>query len=261
MKNYYYILGVSATATDEEIRTAYRKLSIKFHPDQNGGDAFFRDHFKEIQEAYETLSQPERRAAYNTAFLSPKERAAMDNNRPIIQSFETSKTAIQDHEHLTLSWEVVHADRIEIEGVGRVSARGTKTVRLPQIRQHAQLKIVLRAVNSNIDQSAEKSVWIKNKSYTEQPTGQPVAPPLPTKQERTVEEPVRPRFIERDDREVDEAAADTLPLSRRQSARPQDKETPAKATPRNDIYVYFIVFILLAFVAILAYIVFQMNGL
>jgi len=65
MKNYYEVLGISRNATQEEIKKAYRKLSMKFHPDKNEGDAFFEEMFKKIQEAYEVLSNTSKRHQYN----------------------------------------------------------------------------------------------------------------------------------------------------------------------------------------------------
>ena len=56
MKNFYQILGVSINATNDEIIIAYRKLATKFHPDKNDGDKYFEERFKEIQIAYEVLS-------------------------------------------------------------------------------------------------------------------------------------------------------------------------------------------------------------
>lgn len=70
MKNYYHILGVEKTATAEEIKTAFRKLSKKFHPDVNAGDQFFADRFKEIQEAYDTLTDEEKRDDYDKKLFS-----------------------------------------------------------------------------------------------------------------------------------------------------------------------------------------------
>jgi len=63
MKNYHAILGVNRQATDDEIKKAYRKLAMKFHPDRNK-DAGAEDKFKEITEAYETLSDKDKREAY-----------------------------------------------------------------------------------------------------------------------------------------------------------------------------------------------------
>lgn len=66
MNDYYYVLGVSRNASQAEIKTAYRKLSKKFHPDLNGGDKFFEDRFKEIQIAYETLTDLSKKSRYDS---------------------------------------------------------------------------------------------------------------------------------------------------------------------------------------------------
>lgn len=64
-KDFYEILGVSKSASDEEIKKAYRKLAIKYHPDKNPDDKAAEEKFKEAAEAYEVLSNSEKRQRYN----------------------------------------------------------------------------------------------------------------------------------------------------------------------------------------------------
>ncbi|KAJ4268756.1 hypothetical protein NW762_002824 [Fusarium torreyae] len=64
-KDYYKMLGVEKTATDVEIKKAYRKMAVKLHPDKNPGDPHAEEKFKDMQEAYETLIDPQKRAAYD----------------------------------------------------------------------------------------------------------------------------------------------------------------------------------------------------
>jgi len=64
-KDYYKILGVERSAKEAEIKSAFRKLALQFHPDRNPGNKKAEDKFKEINEAYEVLSDPQKRARYD----------------------------------------------------------------------------------------------------------------------------------------------------------------------------------------------------
>jgi len=64
-RDYYEVLGVSRTATDQEIKSAYRKLALKFHPDRNPGDKAAEDQFKEGAEAYAVLADTDKRHLYD----------------------------------------------------------------------------------------------------------------------------------------------------------------------------------------------------
>src|SRR3954471_15453014 len=63
MKDYYQILGVERTASEEDVKGAFRKLAHKYHPDKKGGDEV---KFKEVSEAYAVLSDKKKRAEYDT---------------------------------------------------------------------------------------------------------------------------------------------------------------------------------------------------
>src|SRR5206468_883030 len=64
-RDYYEVLGVERNAGDEEIKRAYRKHAVKFHPDKNPDDPHAEEKFKELGEAYDVLMDPDKRAAYD----------------------------------------------------------------------------------------------------------------------------------------------------------------------------------------------------
>ena len=64
-KDYYEVLGIQRSASDDEIKKAFRKLAIKYHPDKNKGNKEAEEKFKEINEAYQVLSDPQKKAQYD----------------------------------------------------------------------------------------------------------------------------------------------------------------------------------------------------
>ncbi|MDX1677339.1 DnaJ domain-containing protein, partial [Arsukibacterium sp.] len=64
-RDYYEVLGVAKGADDKDIKKAYKRLAMKFHPDRTQGDKSMEEKFKEVQEAYEVLSDEQKRAAYD----------------------------------------------------------------------------------------------------------------------------------------------------------------------------------------------------
>src|SRR5437899_9364814 len=64
-RDYYEVLGVGRSATEEEVKRAYRKLAVKFHPDKKPDDTHAEEKFKELGEAYDVLMDADKRAAYD----------------------------------------------------------------------------------------------------------------------------------------------------------------------------------------------------
>src|SRR5512137_1523015 len=82
-KDYYKILGVARNASADEVRKSYRKLAMKYHPDRNPGDKVAEDRFKDINEAYQVLSDKEKRARYNqlgSAYSSWQQRGGSSSD-------------------------------------------------------------------------------------------------------------------------------------------------------------------------------------
>lgn len=172
MKDYYYILGVARTASSEEIRQAYRKLSVKFHPDKNDGDKFFEDRFKEINEAYEALSDDVRRQQYDTVLMSRnslQERGGFKEKQrhtqakstpPIITFFRTDKTALSLGETITFEWDVQNSTYVELRSFGKVGSIGKRTVKPLKFNQNNGLYVELYAINEATGETVKREAFI-----------------------------------------------------------------------------------------------------
>jgi DnaJ-class molecular chaperone len=77
LENYYKILEVSSTATTEDIKKSYRRLSKKYHPDINSGDKKAEDKFKQVAEAYSVIGDPVKRSKYDDTLNGPKFNTSM----------------------------------------------------------------------------------------------------------------------------------------------------------------------------------------
>jgi molecular chaperone DnaJ len=95
-QDYYDILGVSRTASDAELKAAFRKLAMQHHPDRNPGDKDCEHRFKEIGEAYEVLKDPQKRAAYDRFGHAAFEQGGMGAGPGFGSDFATAFSDIFD---------------------------------------------------------------------------------------------------------------------------------------------------------------------
>ncbi|WWP00259.1 MAG: molecular chaperone DnaJ [Candidatus Dasytiphilus stammeri] len=89
--DYYEILGVSKSAEERDIKKAYKRLAMKYHPDRNPGNKQAESQFKEIKKAYEILTDPQKKAAYDQFGHTAFEQASADN-----EGFSTANTDFSD---------------------------------------------------------------------------------------------------------------------------------------------------------------------
>lgn len=164
MKNYYYILGLKNTATTEDVKKAYRKLSLKFHPDKNDGDEFFTEHFKEIKEAYEILVDSSKRRAYDIKYNGQTNSGV--NFNPVIEYFNSNKDIFKYGEEITFSWKTINANKVVLKPFGIVQPIGQKTYKIKDFK-NANLTFELLAENSNIGRQIKSSLTLKNRTYLE----------------------------------------------------------------------------------------------
>lgn len=172
MTDYYKILGLDKNASQHEIKKAYRKLSMKFHPDMNNGDEFFENMFKQLQQAYEVLGNESSRKAYDlsqqnskTTYRNQQEQSYTntkssykENMMPVIEYFAADKSIYYKDMEIRLRWNVQYADWVVIDLLGEVPSRGTKTVRLKNIPEGQYFSIKLKATNTYNSKSTSAEI-------------------------------------------------------------------------------------------------------
>jgi curved DNA-binding protein CbpA len=169
MKDYYYILGIKKGASLENIKKAYRKLSLKFHPDITGNDEFFNERFEEIKEAYETLSNTEHRVKYENNFSSNGSSENINNCynfNPLIEYFKANKTAFEFEEEITFSWKTINSNRVTIIPFGIVEPIGQKTYKIKDFK-NSVLNFELIAENTNIGRHTKQLIKLRNNTFQE----------------------------------------------------------------------------------------------
>lgn len=168
MKDYYYILGVDKNCSVEDIKKAYRKLSHKFHPDKNDGDTFFADRFKEINEAYEILSDTTKRAAYDKLKPQPNSNNSSHTNNflPIIEFFKSDSNEFEYDKEIQISWKTINADYVNIKPFGQVEPVGAKKYKFKNLNSK-ELIFEITATNKYINKSVTSTLKLTNKTYNE----------------------------------------------------------------------------------------------
>ena len=158
MKNYYYFLGVKENASEEDIKKAYRKLSLKYHPDKNPDDDFFELRFMEIKEAYEMLIDTEKRRIYDDN-LSHQERSYRPNLPPAIKSFTVNKVRVQKGEEVIISWQTQNADIVKVLPFGLQKGYGEKVIRITEFKD-GQFQLLLHVTNSLLNKTIVQGITI-----------------------------------------------------------------------------------------------------
>ena len=158
MKNYYYFLGVKENASEEDIKKAYRKLSLKYHPDKNPDDDFFELRFIEIKEAYEMLIDAEKRRIYDDN-LSHEQRSYRPNLPPTIKSFSVNKIRVQKGEEVIITWQTQNADIVKVLPFGLQKGYGEKVIRITEF-QDGKFQLLLHVTNSLLNKTVVQGLTI-----------------------------------------------------------------------------------------------------
>ncbi|MDR2238306.1 MAG: DnaJ domain-containing protein [Chryseobacterium sp.] len=158
MKDYYYFLGISQDASEEDIKKVYRKLSLKYHPDKNENDDFFADRFREIQEAYETLSDPARRRAYDQN-LESHQKSFRYNVPPAIKTFTANKIHAKKGEEIIISWQTSNADVVKVLPFGLEKPYGERIFKITEFKD-GKFQLLLHATNSLLHKTVVQGITI-----------------------------------------------------------------------------------------------------
>jgi len=158
MKDYYYFLGISHDASEEDIKKSYRKLSLKYHPDKNENDDFFADRFREIQEAYETLSDRTRRKTYDQN-LENHQKSFRYNVPPSIKTFTANKIHAKKGEEIIVNWQTSNADVVKVLPFGLEKAYGERIFKITEFKD-GKFQILLHATNSLLHKTVVQGITI-----------------------------------------------------------------------------------------------------
>lgn len=165
MKNYYQVLGLNEDATQDEIKSAYKKYVVKFHPDKHNGDSFFKERFQEIQEAYDYLL-----SKHNNENCSQESDTTYSNDlADDIEDvdFSCSPINIKEGEILTLNWNtnancsisITIDNGYSIQNFGNLDQTGSKKIKINRLNGN-----IIAILNcSNKSSSICKTIYISER--------------------------------------------------------------------------------------------------
>lgn len=158
MKDYYYFLGISQDASEEDIKKAYRKLSLKYHPDKNENDDFFAERFREIKEAYEILSDSVKRRTYDQN-LENLQRSFRYNIPPAIKTFTSNKIHAKKGQEIIINWQTSNADVVKVLPFGLEKPYGERIFKITEFKD-GKFQILLHATNSLLHKTVVQGITI-----------------------------------------------------------------------------------------------------
>lgn len=158
MKDYYYFLGVSPDASYEDIKKSYRKLSLKYHPDKNENDDFFADRFREIQEAYEILSDEVKRKSYDQN-LESHQKTFRYHVPPSIKTFTANKIKVKKGEEIIITWQTQNADVVKVLPFGLEKPYGERIFKITEFK-NGKFQLLLHVTNSLLHKTIVQGITI-----------------------------------------------------------------------------------------------------
>ncbi len=156
MKNYYQTLNVPFDASYEVIKNSYRAFATKFHPDKHNDDPFFKERFQEIQEAFEILSDKQKREEYDKLFSNQNKV-----NFPEVSLF-VNKSVIKSGEIIIFNWTSINTVKVAIVGHGNFKPNDTFST---TINKSTVFKFIFEGKTGIIEKTKEITVLEAKKTY------------------------------------------------------------------------------------------------
>ena len=149
-RDYYEVLEVPKTATAEEIKKAYRKKAIQYHPDKNPGDKEAEEKFKEAAEAYEVLSDPQKRQRYDQFGMAGMQGAG---------GFSGGGMSMEDiFAHFG---DIFQGSGFDLGDIGEMFMGGGRGSRGPRVRRGSDMRVKVRLTLEEIAKGCEKKIKVR----------------------------------------------------------------------------------------------------